>query len=180
MIHCVMDFVDFFGKIVKISQSEETIKQQHEYLLVLLGSINNMEIKELMVFFADDIMCQKHKSEWLFFMLETHFFNTCVGGQKFYNRLEFCLNKNNHYMVQMFLFAISFGFLGQFDCFPDIYYKKCIVFLRFNEKKPSEKTTYIINRQGGNRSLFSLVFPLVAVVIITQMLEIVMLKGLVL
>ncbi len=144
--------MDHFHCLVKIvtliTQSKDDFQNVQKELLTIIYSIKDENVSELLAFVADDLMCQRVSIDWFPYMLELKLFNTCLGGEKFFERLEFFLKTANTEMVWLYCFAIKFGFLGKFNEFPTVFFQKCQYYLQIANFKPTKPKT------NGSKRIF--------------------------
>ncbi len=163
------------------NNSEKNLNYVQDILLEKINQISDNNLKELTIFLVDDLLSQIHGENWFEYLIEKKILFSCIGGELFFDRLNYFIDTQNKEMLLFYCFAIKFGFKGKFNYFPSSIYSRCIHNLDLNIHDANIKNNfmYVTQRQTKNKYLLTFVIIfLIFLICIWNILEIFILKSL--
>jgi hypothetical protein len=133
-------FLEYWNFLFTLNYEQDLNLIQKE-VIYTLTLIENLDLKELLIFVTDEYLIYKFDFKWIDLLLEKFFFNTCIGGVLFYKKLKNHMEKNNMEMIKLYVLSIKSGFIGGgFYEIKNIMEKTYILFE--NKEKIHEKIIY--------------------------------------
>lgn len=100
-------------KLVKCVQKQKaTLQDSYTGILQIIDTVTDINMKKIMIYYADDYMSQLYSKQWIPYMIENTILHTSLGGYAFFDLINTCLKEKQYVLVEYGLMMIKLGFIG--------------------------------------------------------------------